>query len=194
MRLDPLAAARFVTEAFERLGVRYSIGGSMASTFAGEPRSTLDVDLVADLSEAQIDQFLQLLGDEFYVEANALHRAVVQRTSVNVIHSASSVKIDIFVAGGTPLDEALLQRRRRIVAGEPSWELYVHSPEDILLQKLRWFRLGGEVSDRQWRDVLGIIRVQRDRLDDDYLDRGAGLLGVEDLLDRARGSATDGEV
>ena len=83
MRLDPLAAARFVTEAFERLGVRYSIGGSMASTFAGEPRSTLDVDLVADLSEAQIDQFLQLLGDEFYVDANALHRAVVQRTSVN---------------------------------------------------------------------------------------------------------------
>ena len=107
MRLDPLAAAWHVTDALERLGVRYSIGGSMASTFAGEPRSTLDVDLAADLSEAQIDPFMQLLGDEFYVDANALHRAVVERTSVNVIHSASSVKIDIFVAGGTALGPSL---------------------------------------------------------------------------------------
>jgi hypothetical protein len=107
---------------------------------------------------------------------------------VNLIHSASSVKIDLFVAGGTPLDESLLQRRRLIMAGDPPQDTYGHSPEDILLQKLRWFRLGGEVSDRQWRDVLGIVRAQGTRLDTSYLHRAAELLEVVDLLERALAS------
>jgi hypothetical protein len=88
------------------------------------------------------------------------------------------------LAGGTPLDEQQLKRRQAVSLG-PGRTLYIHPPEDILLQKLRWYREGAEVSDRQWRDILGIIRVQGPRLDRDYLAGSAPVLGVADLLTRA---------
>ena len=182
---DPLVIAVQVTDVLERFRIRYSIGGSMASAFAGEPRSTLDVDIVAEVTARDVERLIDALAEEFYLAESALRRAIEQRSSVNLIHTASSVKIDLFVAGGTPLDESLLQRRRAVRTGNPVREIFVHSPEDILLQKLRWFRLGDEVSERQWRDVLGIVRVQGRRLDMAYLQDGARALGVADLLDRA---------
>lgn len=100
------------------------------------------------------------------------------------------MKVDLFVVGGSALDEEQMRRRQRVeVTRDPVRHLYVHSPEDILLQKLRWYRLGGEVSDRPWRDVLGILLVQERGLDLEYLRRGAGVLGVSDLLVKALGEA-----
>ncbi|HXG88854.1 MAG TPA: hypothetical protein VNJ02_10995 [Vicinamibacterales bacterium] len=189
---DPLAVAGLVIAELEALGARYSIGGSMASAYAGEPRSTLDVDIVCDLSAAQARLLAMRLQREFYVDGLALERAVDNRTSANLIHIDSSVKIDLFIAGGTPLDEQLLQRRMAVVSGSPPRELFVHTPEDILLQKLRWFRLGGEVSDRQWRDIRGIVDTQGARLDRLYLHEGAAILGVVDLLQRAVPDAGSG--
>jgi hypothetical protein len=94
------------------------------------------------------------------------------------------LKVDLFVAGGTPLDAQQIARRKRVpVSGGRA--LYVHPPEDILLQKLRWYRLGGDVSDRQWRDIAAIVRVQGTRLDREYLRQNAPRIGVVDLLDRA---------
>lgn len=182
---DPLTIARQVIEVLDRLGARYSIGGSMASAFAGEPRSTLDVDIVVALSPAQADALADALSADFYLDRERLQVAVAERASANLIHVETSIKIDLFVAGGTPLDEALLERRRAIVIGDPPQQFYVHTPEDILLQKLRWFRLGGQTSDRQWRDILAIVQVQGTALDRAYLARGAVILGVEDLLERA---------
>lgn len=100
------------------------------------------------------------------------------------------MKVDIFVAGGTPLDEQQLHRRRAVEVA-PGRTLHVHPPEDILLQKLRWYRKGGESSDRQWRDILGIIRVQAQQLDREYLRVNAPALGVADLLARALEAAGD---
>ena len=138
-----------------------------------------------------ISPLVDASGAEFYVSEDALRRAVRERSTANLIHhrtSIKSIKIDLVVMGSTPLDEIQLARRRRVqVSSDPDRFLYVHPPEDILLQKLRWFRRGGEASDRQWRDILGIVHVQGNRLDRDYLERSAHLIGVDDLLRRALG-------
>ena len=190
MIADPIAVALRVAHALEACGVRYLVGGSLASSISGEPRSTLDVDLVVALAESEIDRLVAALGDEFHIDPHALRRAVRDKSSANLIHLSTSTKVDLFVVGGSALDEVQMDRRQQVrVATEPDRYLYVYTPEDILLQKLRWYRMGGEVSDRQWRDVIGIILVQGTTLDEAYLRDGARALGVSDLLERATAEA-----
>lgn len=190
--VDPIAIALAVTRALHAIGIEHTIGGSIASSFAGEPRSSIDIDVVAALTESHIPALVSALSPEFYVDDEALGRAVRERSSANLIHHATQLKVDIFVAGGTPLDEQQLKRRREVNLG-PGRTLYVHPPEDILLQKLRWYRRGGEISDRQWRDILGIVRVQGVKLDRTYLTENAPVLGVTDLLFRALREGSGGE-
>jgi hypothetical protein len=154
--LGPIQVALQVADALEGCGLLYLVGGSVASSIGGEPRTTLDVDIVVAMAETDVDRFLAALGTEFYADDAAIRRAIRQHSSVNLIHQPSAFKVDLFIAGGSPLDEQQIGRRRRVQVSEnPDRYLYVHTPEDILLQKLRWFRLGQGVSDRQWRDVLG---------------------------------------
>ena len=186
--VDPIAVALAVVRVLDELGVVSTVGGSIASSFAGEPRSTIDIDLVAAIEEEHVAPLVAALSGAFYVEAGLLRHAVRTRTSANLIHQESMLKVDLFVAGGTPLDAQQLARRQVVDVGAGRM-LAIHPPEDILLQKLRWYRLGREVSDRQWRDVLAIVRVQGARLDREYLRRYADILGVSDLLARALGEA-----
>ena len=181
--VDAISIALQVTSALDALGVVHTIGGSIASSMAGEPRSTIDVDIVVDLKAEHVPGLVAALQQDFYLDETALQRAVADLSSANLIHHETSIKIDLFIAGGTPLDRQQLARRLRVDVGGRT--LHVHPPEDILLQKLRWYRKGGEVSDRQWRDVVGIVRVQGTRLDRTYLYSQAPVLGVADLLDRA---------
>lgn len=193
MVADPIAVALRVAAALDACGVGYVVGGSLASSISGEPRSTLDVDLVVALDEAGIERLVALLGDEFYVDPASLRRAVRDRSSASLIHLQSSTNVDLFIAGGTPLDEIQMRRRQRVQIGsDPDRFLYVYTAEDILLQKLRWYMMGGCDSDRQWRDVLGIILVQGTTLDESYLRRGAETFGVSDLLHRALEEARRG--
>ena len=186
--IDPISTALLVTEALDALGIPHSIGGSIASSFAGEPRSTVDIDIVAAIEERHVDALVAALAPEFYADADSVRRAIRSRSSTNLIHQQTHVKVDLFIAGGTPLDARQLARRQAVDLGDGR-RVHVHPPEDILLQKLRWFRLGGEVSDRQWRDVASIVRVQRGRLDTEYLREAAPLLNVTDLLERALADA-----
>jgi hypothetical protein len=174
-----------VTAALEQCGIRYTVGGSLASSFAGEPRSSIDADIVVDMRHEQIDSLLALLGDEFYADVDGLRRAIRSGSSANLVHRPTGVKVDLFAASSL-LDRQQLERRRRIrVKSAPDRFMFVHSPEDILLQKLHWYRSGGEVSERQWRDVLSIVLVQGERLDREYLAGIAAQAGVDDLLIRA---------
>ena len=184
MTVDPIAVAVRVADALDALGIAHTIGGSIAASIAGEPRSTVDIDFVAVLEERHVQGLVASLTSEFYVDEDALHRAVRSRGTANLVHQATQLKIDLFVAGGTPLDALQIARRQQVTLG-PSRTIHVHPPEDILLQKLRWYRLGGEVSDRLWRDILAIVRVQGNRLDREYLQTHAPVLGVSDLLTRA---------
>lgn len=182
--IDPIATALLVVRHLDAMQIPHTIGGSIASSFAGEPRSTVDIDIVVALEERHVEALVAALSAEFYVDADALRRAIRTRSSANLIHQATQLKVDLFVAGGTPLDARQIARRLAVDLGDGR-RLHVHPPEDILLQKLRWYRRGGEVSDRQWRDISAIVRVQGGRLDRDYLREGAGILGVTDLLDLA---------
>jgi hypothetical protein len=165
------------------VGGRTDVSHLSAVRLAGAPRSTVDID-VAALEALHVDALVATLGADFYIDADALRRAIGTRTATNLIHHATQLKVDLFVVGGTPLDERQIARRRRVDLGGGR-SLPIHPPEDILLQKLRWYRLGGEVSDRHWRDIVSIVRVQGRALDREYLRDGARVLGVTDLLTRA---------
>jgi hypothetical protein len=170
--------------------VAYLIGGSFASSLHGEPRSTNDVDVVADLDQTSARLFVESLGDAFYADTSTATEALRAGGSFNVIHIESAVKVDIFVAGPDAFDQERLRRRQRIAVnalGKPA-TLYVDTAEDVILRKLEWYRRGGETSERQWRDVLAVLRVQQ-HLDDAYLRTWAERLAVADLLARALADA-----
>ena len=125
------------------------------------------------------------LGDEFYVDADAARRAIDARDSFNLIHHESGIKLDLFILGDSPFDREEFARGQVIaLSGATERTLRLKTAEDTILRKLRWYRDGGEASERQWSDVLSVGRVQRDRLDRNYIARWARELGVEDLVHR----------
>lgn len=182
--LDEYGVALRIAAVLDELGIEYALGGSLASSLFGEPRSTNDVDFAVKLAEHHVAQLVERLGPEFVVDEEGLREAVRLRGSHNIYFLPLVLKIDLFVRGATPFDRSELARRVRVRVGERG-SLYAASPEDTLLRKLVWFREGGEVSDRQWRDVLGVLRVSAIGLDRQYLERWATELGVRDLLERA---------
>ena len=186
MASDPVRVLLHVAEILERIGTPYFLGGSLASSLLGEPRSTVDVDLAIVLRSADVGALVAALAPEFYVDESAVRSAVERRSSFNAIHQPTVLKVDFFVLGDAPFDRVQLERRRLSAAlDESDRRVFSSSPEDLILRKLDWYRHGGGVSDRQWRDVLGVLKVQAERLDLAHLHQWAAVLGLTEVLERA---------
>ena len=185
-----VSALRPVALALETLGVRYYLGGSVASSAHGIARASLDADVVAALGPEHVDRLIARLETDYYIPVDRLRSAVVRYSSCNFIHLATMFKIDLFVSKGRPYDrEAAARASPQALDERPDAPRFpIASAEDTVLSKLEWFRLGGETSERQWWDVVGVLRVTKDA-DRAYLERWAGDLGVSDLLTRALADA-----
>ena len=189
---EPIAVTWLVVSSLESLGVPYLIGGSFASALYGAIRTTMDVDLVADLRMAHVEPLVSALGTAFYVDAEMIRQAIRHRSSFNMIHLETMFKVDVFIHKERPFDRSQFERRvPQSLAAEPECTAYFSTAEDTILAKLEWYRLGGEVSERQWRDVQKVLKAQSGRLELHYLRRWAVQLGVSELLERALGEARE---
>lgn len=175
-----------VVRALERLGVRHYVTGSLASSLHGEPRATNDADIVAVLFTSHFEGLVRELGSRFYVDDEEFTRAVRSERSFNLIDEIELAKVDVFCVAPSGYQAEALARavRLELETNDPFSAVQVASAEDVLLSKLRWYRLGGETSDRQWRDLLGVVRAQAGRLDLGYLGRWSHEHETTDLLDR----------
>lgn len=183
-----LSVVLHVIDILDELQVRYHLGGSFASAIHGVPRQTMDADLVVDLPPGTVIGLIDRLRDQFYVDLDVAKEAAVRHGSFNAIHLESGFKIDFFIKGTGEFDEVELERSESTqISADPPRSAMVKTAEDTILRKLQWYRSGGEVSDRQWRDVLGVLTTMSGNLDRGYLARWATKLGVSDLLDRAVG-------
>ena len=182
---DILATITPIVEALEQLGVPYHIGGSVASSVYGLPRLTIDVDLVADLRLEHVKPLVKLLQAIYYIDEDMIRDAIRRRSSFNLIHQDTILKVDVFIPKSRLFDQEELNRVQTKVLEGNDRPFYVASPEGTILNKLEWYRMGGEASDRQWNDILGVLKVQGTALDMDYLQRWAADLKVTDLLERA---------
>jgi hypothetical protein len=183
---DILTVTLFLADVCRRLGIEYCVGGSLASSLHGIPRSTQGVDLVVAMHEGDVEAFAAELRGSFYLDEDAMREAVRQRRSFNVIHLGSYFKADVFVTGEDEASRLQMARRQRFTLDvDPPREIVVSSPEDVVVQKLAWYSLGDESSERQWRDAQGVLKVRGKNLDMQYLLHAAALLEVEALLDRA---------
>lgn len=182
---EPIAVTLLVIDVLEQLDIPYVVVGSLASTQHGVARSTFDSDLVVKLNQSHVPLLISRLQDAFYADEKMALNAIGNKSSFNLIHLETMFKVDLFIARDEAFDRAQIERRvPRAVAEDFDREIYVLSAEDTILAKLRWYRMGREQSERQWRDVVGVVKVQGDGLDIDYLRMMAAVAGVEDLLVR----------
>jgi hypothetical protein len=182
---SPLQVVIFVIGILDELGVRYHLGGSFASAIHGVPRQTMDADLVIDLDSRTVNNLVTKMREAFYVDLDVAAEAVSKRASFNAIHLDSGFKVDFFVKGDSDFDQVEFERAVSCqIVDDPPFSVYVKSAEDTILRKLLWFRDGGEVSDRQWSDVLGIL-LAIDDLDMDFIGRWTAKMGLQNLWIRA---------
>ncbi len=193
-RHDDLAVALTpLVDVLERLGVAWYVGGSVASTVHGRFRATNAVDVIAELREEHASPLRETLEADHYVDEESIRDAVRDRASFNLVHFGTGLKIDVFIAAD--LEYTAQVRARRV--SEPIGDvanakrLWVASAEDTIPAKLRWYRRGGETSQRQWRDVRGVVELQCAELDLECLRRWALVLEVAALLEEALDEARE---
>ena len=185
--MTPTDIAVLFANAIESIGGSYFIGGSVASTLYSEPRTTNDIDIVVRLHPRHAAALAERLGPAFEADVRMVEQALRDGVTSNIFYLPALTKLDLFTCGNSPYDEIEFERRQAIDVGNGR-TLFVKSPEDSVLRKLWWFRQGGETSERQWRDVISLLRINANTLDAKHLQLWANVLSIADLLERAQAS------
>jgi hypothetical protein len=187
--VDPKELMRYLAETFDRLGIRYFVTGSTATITYGEPRFTNDIDVVVELRAADIEALLCAFPpSEYYVSRIAVEDAVAQRHQFNIIHPASGLKADVIIASNSEYDELRLSRARRLPV-LPERSVSFASPEDVILKKMEYYREGA--SAKHLRDIAGVLRVQQERLDRQYVSDWAKRLNLEAIWNMVQSAAVE---
>jgi hypothetical protein len=182
---DLVAALSPVSMALKKLNIHHYVGGSVASSFHGASRSTMDVDLVAEMTDAAVSEFLMCFDKDFYVSETAVREAIQRKSCFNLIHLPTSFKVDVFVSRLRPFDIAAMNRATVEHFGDnPLLDIHVATAEDTIISKLEWYRKTIETSERQWNDVTRLLKLLGDTADFEYLKVSAESIGVQDLLER----------
>ena len=181
-RNEIFEAISLLTKVFSDLGIEYYIGGSVASSLYGIARTTLDANIVAKISKNKVNEMERSLRDEYYIDSDMILDAINRKSSFNLIHLSTMIKIDIFSHKDSPYQVESFQRKRLDSFPNEKDKLYFCSPEDIILSKLDWYKQGNMVSERQWNDIIGVLKVNNTLLDFDYLKKWADILSLDDLL------------
>lgn len=182
---DLVAALGPVVQTLRSLNAPFYVGGSVASSYHGAVRSTMDVDLVCELVDDQVAELLAQLGDDYYASEPAIRDAIQRKSSFNLIHYTTSFKVDVFVSPERPFDRQVIERAELGMVGrDGALQVPFATAEDIIVIKLQWYRLGNETSERQWNDLSRLVSLLGASLDRDYLQCASQSVGVEDLLER----------
>jgi hypothetical protein len=181
---------RDVLRVFNDLGIVYALGGSMASSVHGIDRYTRDADVTAEPFPGREAQLVGAFGPDYYVSEPAVRQAIRARSSFNIINTSTGLKVDVFIRKDEPFEQSAMARRLTLEFPDaPDQPIVLDTAEDVVLHKLRGYRLGKASSEQQISDVVGVLKAQAGRLDLAYLDRWAAHLGLTDLLARARREA-----
>jgi hypothetical protein len=183
---DPSEIARLLHPIFETLGISYYITGGVAASVYGDPRTTRDLDLVIELLPDNVFQLVEALETAgFYCPPGSVEDIQQGRGMVlSVTHMTLVLNADIVLNSHTEFDRSKMARRRLEALDEAGVEhFWIASPEDIILAKLLWRQQSQ--SQKQWTDILGILKVQAEHLDRGYLTDWAQRLGLIDDLNQA---------
>lgn len=172
---------RKLANELEKLGITYLVTGSMATIAYGEPRFTNDIDVVVDLKANDVSAFCDAFPNpDFYLPRDYVADSVRRQFQFNILHPASGLKIDVMIPSNSEFDRSRLQRGMRLGedTGSPAW---FASPEDVIIKKLEYFREGG--SEKHVRDILGVLRIQAEKIDRDYITKWVVQLGLTEQWD-----------
>ncbi|HET55401.1 MAG TPA: hypothetical protein ENN33_09320 [Ignavibacteria bacterium] len=184
---DVIAAMRPVINLLEELNIPYYIGGSIASSSLGIARATMDVDIITSISLMHVERIVQLLDENYYVDSEMIIDAIKHKSTFNVIHHDTSYKIDFFISKTTEYQQSIFERisRKKLVDKDDVIEVFICAPEDVILTKLIWYIARGGTSEKQWNDIVGVLKIQKNTLDMNYLLNWAEKLSVKSELENA---------
>lgn len=172
-----------VISILERLGIPYMIGGSVAAMAYGVPRLTLDMDVIVDMDFEQAKVFASSLGSEYYVSLESIQEAIETRGHFNIIQSEVGIKVDFYVLSEDEFSREEFKRRRKEALDQEKMAVFA-TPEDTLIKKLEWFKMGE--SQKHLEDIRGMLKISGGKLDLKYIDKWTIKMGLYDIWQKLK--------